>query len=174
MTVKPIVLPPAEIHVHSDRRLAFQVLTAFGSGDSETGIPRPKVLEDRGDRKLVAFHTPIKLLGRSIVFPTNEWVTLNEPEQIDFRLVPGTGPITGGLKLLEDRFTLEDRKGCTLLRYESTFGIRWSWPGWILGKLLFAPVLRSFMQEHLDEVKITIEDRAKRSRVFPQVESCSG
>ena len=172
MTVKPIRLEPAEIHIHADRRLAFQVLTAFSAGRSESGVPGPKVLEDEGERKLVAFHTPVKVLRWRTVFPTNEWVTLYEPGQIDFNLVPGKGPITGGLKLLKDRFTLEDREGCTLMRYDSTFGIRWSWPGWILGKLLFAPVLRSLMRHHLDEVKVTIEERAKRSRVYPQVESC--
>lgn len=171
MTPKPITLRPAEVHIHADRRLAFQVVTAFGAASSD-GSPGPKVLEDHGDRKLVAFSTPVKLLGFSKPFPTTEWVTLNEPEQIDFELVPGKGPIVGGLKLLIDRFTFEDRSGCTLLRYESRFAIRWSWPGWLLGKLLFAPVIGSHMRHHLDELKLTIEERAKRSRAFPQVESC--
>ncbi len=172
MTIKPIALPPAEIHIHADRRLAFQVVTAFGAAASGGGVPGPKILQDEGDRKLVAFSTPVKLLGMNRVFPTTEWVTLNEPEQIDFDLVPGKGPIAGGLKLLKDRFTFEDREGCTLMRYESTFAIRWSWPGWILGKLLFAPIIGSHMRHHLDELKVMIEERASRSRAFPQVASC--
>ncbi len=172
MTIKPIDLPPAEIHIHADRRLAFQVVTAFGAAMSDEGVPGPKVLRDEGNRKLVAFSTPIKLFGMRKVFPTNEWVTLREPEEVQFDLVPGNGPIVGGLKLLADRFTFEDREGCTLLRYDSRFAIRWSWPGWILGKLLFAPILRSLMRNHLDELKVLIEERASRSRAFPQVESC--
>lgn len=172
MTIKPITLPTAEIHIHADRRLAFQVVTAFGAAMSEGGTPGPKVLQDEGDRKLVAFSTPVKVMGIGKVFPTNEWVTMNEPEQINFDLVPGSGPIVGGLKLLADRFTFEDREGCTLMRYDSKFAIRWSWPGWILGKLLFAPVIKSHMHHHLDTLKEMIEERAKRSRAFPQVASC--
>lgn len=172
MTIKPIFLPQAQIHIHADRRLVFQVVTAFGAGMAESGMPVPKVLQDEGDRKLVAFSTPLKMPGYTKIFPTNEWVTMKEPEQIDFNLVPGNGPIVGGLKLLADRFTFEDREGCTLMRYDSKFAIRWSWPGWILGKLLFAPVIRSHMHHHLDELKVMIEERAKRSRVFPQVASC--
>ncbi len=172
MTIKPIELQPAEVHIHADRRLAFQVVTAFGAAMSENGAPPPQVLQDEGDRKLVAFSTPVMLLGMSKTFPTTEWLTMREPEQIDFSLVPGNGPITGGLKMLEDRFTFEDRSGCTLMRYESTFAIRWSWPGWLLGKLLFAPAIKSHMRHHLDDVKMMIEERAKRSRVYPQLESC--
>lgn len=172
MTVKPIALPTAEIHIHADRRLVFQVVTAFGAATSESGAPGPKLLQDDGDRKLVQFSTPVKLLGMQKAFPTNEWVTMKEPERIDFNLVPGDGPITGGLKLLSDRFTFEDQSGCTLMRYDSTFGIRWSWPGWVLGKLLFAPILKSHMRHHLDGLKVMVEERAKRSRVFPQVASC--
>jgi hypothetical protein len=173
MSVKPIVVEPAQIHIHADRRLAFQVLTAFDVvTPGEQAAPAPRILQDEGDRKLVAFSTPIKMLGMTKVFPTTEWVSMQEPEQIDFSMVPGKGVIVGGLKLLQDRFTLEDRSGCTLLRYDSTFGIRWSWPGWILGKLLFERVMRSTMNHHLKEVKVMIEERAKRSRMFPQVENC--
>ena len=124
MTVRPIEMDSARIHIHADRRLAFQVLTAFGakSGDDSGN----EVIEDHGDRKFVRFKTPVKFAGRTWIFETTEWVTLSEPERIDFELVPGKGPITVGLKLLRDRFTLEDRDGCTEMTYDSTFGIRWS------------------------------------------------
>lgn len=172
MTIKPITLPTAEIHIHADRRLVFQVVTAFNADVSSGGVPGPEVVEDAGDRKLVRFSTPVKFLGMTKIFPTTEWVTMKEPEQIDFNLVPGNGPIVGGLRSLADRFTFEDREGCTLMRYDSTFAIRWSWPGWVLGKLLFAPILESHMKQHLQELKVTVEKRAKRSRVFPQVAKC--
>lgn len=172
MTIKPITVEPAEIHIHADRRLVFQVVTAFGAAMSEGRAPGPQVLQDEGDRKLVAFSTPVKVLGMVKIFPTNEWVKMTEPEQVQFDLVPGQGPITGGLKLLSDRFTFEDREGCTLMRYHSKFAIRWSWPGWILGKLLFAPLIKSHMRHHLAELKEMAEERAGRSRAFPQVSSC--
>ena len=172
MTVKPITIKPEEVHIHADRRLAFEVLTSFGTAMSSEDGGGAKVLRDEGDRMLVQFNTPVKLLGRKKIWPTEEWVTLTEPEQIDFELVPGEGPLVGGLKLLMDRFTLRDASGCTVLRYESTFGIRWSWPGWLLGKLVIAPLISSHMRHHLDGVKDTIEARAARSRVYPRVDSC--
>ena len=172
MTAKPITVKPAEIHIHADRRLAFQFLSAFGAAmPADMGKP-PEVLQDEGDRKLIAFSTPLKMLGMSMVIPTKEWVTLRDPEQIDFSLVPGKGIVTGGLRVLDDRFTLEDRGGCTLMRYDSTFAIRWSWPGWVSGKLLFGRIIRMHMHHHLEQVKVMIEERAQRSRVFPQVANC--
>lgn len=53
----PIRLEPVECHIHADRRLAFQVLTAFGAKQEDGGASR--VLADEGHRKLVEFVTPI-------------------------------------------------------------------------------------------------------------------
>ncbi len=166
MAVIPIRIEPEEIHIRADRRLAFQVVTAFGAEQGEHGASA-KVLETEGDRMLVEFNTQVKLLfGMTRVFRTVEWVTLDEPERIDFSLVPGKGPVTGGLKLLEDRFILEDDAGCTDLRYESSFGIRWSIWGWVIGKLWVERYLKRHMREHLATLKETIEARAKRSRLY--------
>ena len=52
-----IRLEPVECHIHADRRLAFQVLTAFGAKQEDGGASR--VLADEGHRKLVEFVTPI-------------------------------------------------------------------------------------------------------------------
>lgn len=170
MTVKPITMEQERIHIHADRRLAFQVLTAFGAQAGEG--PRNEVIEDNGNRKFIRFRTAVRFAGKSWIMETTEWVTLTEPERIDFELVPGQGPIRGGLKLLRDRFAFEDRDGCTELAYDSTFGIRWSWGGWLLGRLVFKRTMRSLMRRHLQEVKQTIEDRASKSRVFPQNKTC--
>ena len=50
--ILPIRLKPVELHIHADRRLAFQVLTAFGARQEDGGSST--VLKDEGDRKLVA------------------------------------------------------------------------------------------------------------------------
>ncbi len=55
--VIPIRLKPADLHIHADRRLAFQVLTAFGA--RQEGGSSSRVLKDHGDRKLVEFHSVI-------------------------------------------------------------------------------------------------------------------
>ncbi len=154
-SIIPIRLRPVEVHVHADRRLAFQVLTAFGAKQEDGGSSR--VLRDDGDRKLVEFHTPI---GKK-TYRTVEWVTLREPEEIRF------DGVEGPLALLRDRFVLADAGGCTLFRYESTIGIKGSLAGWLIGRLRVRPRLVRFMRAHGLELKETIEARAKRSHLYP-------
>jgi len=132
--------------------------------------PSNRVLEDEGTRKFVEFTTPISLgFGMHRNWVTTEWVDLHEPESIDFNLVPGNGPITGGLKLLNDRFELRDQGSCTEFTYHSKFGIRWSVFGWALGKIFLRKLMHKFMREHLIELKVMIEARAELSRVHPQI-----
>ena len=169
MGVIPIQIPSQTIHVDADRRLAFQVLTAFGVSTGSSG-PSNRVLEDHGSRKFVEFTTRISLgFGIHRDWVTTEWVELHEPDAIEFNLVPGTGPITGGLKLLSDRFELSARGNCTQFTYHSTFGLRWSVFGWVLGKIYIQKFLQKHMREHLSRMKNLIEARAEKSRVYPQV-----
>ena len=161
MTVIPVYIPHMSVHIHADRRLAFQVLTAFGASTGDGSSSR--VLDQDADRLLVEFHTPGRdLLGRRRTYRTVEWVTPREPDAIEFEGVEG--PLT----MLRDRFDLADEGGCTRLDYRSEFGLA----GWIFGWLFSALVVRRMlartMREHLDEMKETIEARARRSRVFPQ------
>ena len=108
-----IRLPPVEVHMHADRRLAFQVITAFGAAAEKDG-PFSRMLSREDNRLLVEFNTPVRgLLGGRKVYRTVERVTLHEPEMIDFE------GVTGPLSLLHDRFTLEQEEGCTRFRYES-------------------------------------------------------
>jgi hypothetical protein len=159
-TIIPIRLTPVELHIHADRRLAFQVLTAFGARQEDGGWSI--VLNDEGDRKLVEFHSVIPTPGRSeAIYRTVEQVTLREPDEIRFEGVEGP------LDLLSDRFLLEDVAGCTLFRYESTFGLRGGLAGWLRGQLVVRRVLHRFMRRHSLKLKKTIEDRAKRSRLYP-------
>ena len=162
MSLIPVHLPPIELHIHADRRLAFQVITAFGAGSKESD-ESSKVLEQDGNRALVEFHSPVKgLFGRTKVYKTVEWVTPREPDQIDFEHVKGP------LKMMHDRFVLKEVEGgCSTLQYESEFAVRWWWPGWIIGVLYVRPTLSKMMRKHLAGVKKTIEERARRSHVFP-------
>ena len=159
----PITVEPQEVHVHADQRLAFQVLTAFGGRADESGAST-KVLAEEEGRRLVEFHTPDRgLFGRRKVYRTVEWVTSQEPERIDFEGVEGPLP-----RLCDSIFTLGVLGNCTMLRYESTFGVRGWWLGWVVGMLYVRPTMRRFIRRHLVELKETIEARAKRSKVYPQ------
>lgn len=156
----PIRLATVELHMHVDRRLAFEVLTAFGARQDDGGSST--VLKDEGHRKLVEFRSVIPTPGNpQKIYRTVEWVTLHEPDEIRFEGVEGP------LALLRDQFLLQDVDGCTLFRYESTIGLRGGLVGWVRGQLLVCPILRRFMREHSRKLKATIEARAKKSRMYP-------
>ena len=162
--ILPIRLRPVELHIHADRRLAFQVLTAFGAQQDDGGSSA--VLKAEGDRRLVEFHSVIPTFGRAQkrgrkIYRTVEWVTLLEPEEIRFEGVEGP------LDLLQDRFVLRDLDGCTLFRYESTIGIKGGIAGWFKGRLLVRPTLSRFMRNHSLKLKQTIEASARESRLYP-------
>ena len=40
--------------------------------------------------------------------------------------------------------------------------------GWLIGMLYVKPKLKRFIREHMEEMKVTIEARAARSKKFPQ------
>jgi len=161
----PIRLPPEDIQIHADRRLAFEVITAFGA-NSQSSHGSSTVLERQGDRLLVEFHTLVRgPLGRRKVYRTVERVALHPPEAVEFEGVEGP------LRRLRDRLVFAEESGCTRLRYESEIGLGWGPIGWLLGRLLVQPIMQRFMREHLVEMKETIEARAKRSRVYPECSS---
>ncbi len=118
---------------------------------------------------LVEFRSRVNIGPLSTTWKTTEWVSPNRPESISFELVPDSGIIRGGLRQLTDKFEFEKQGNCTLLTYRSRFGIRWSVGGWLLGKALIGPIIKKHMLEHLAAVKETIERRASRSRLYPQV-----
>lgn len=171
--MKPLELEPRSIHIRADRRLVFEVLTAYGQSGLDGYSTR--VLEDHGDRKLVEFHTPLKIRNSTHVARTCEWVQLTEPERIDFSLAEGYEERSiFALNMLEDAFVLEARGGCTEMTYESCLAVKAPLIGWLLGRFVIGPVMSRHMSEHLWEVKVLCEARAERSRIWPQVECGCG
>ena len=167
--MKPITLEPRSIHIQADRRLVYQVLTAYGQSGLDGYSTR--VMEDRGDLKLVEFHTPLKVHNSTHVVRSVEWVRLTPPDRIDFWLAEGyEEKSVFALSLLEDAFVLDARGGCTEMTYESRLAVKAPVIGWLLARLIIGPVMRRHMVEHLEEVKELCEARAVRSRVFPQGE----
>ena len=158
----PIRLPTVEAEIHADRWLAFQVITAFGTS-SPGSDASSRVLSNDNGRPLVEFRVPMPgLFGGRKIYCTVECVTLDEPETIEFEGVKGPLP------LLRDRFTLKERGACTRFRYESTFGVRGWVAGWLIGVLMVRPMMKRFMLKHVQEMKETVEARARRSEVYPQ------
>lgn len=158
----PIRLAPVGIHIRADRRLAFQVLTAFGASAQGHGASSRVLAREEG-RLLVEFHTPIRsLFGRRSIYRTVEWVTPHEPTLVEFEAVEGP------LAMMRDRLRLEEENGCTRLWYESEFGVRGWVAGWLIGMFYVRPLMMRFIREHLKEIRETIEARARKSRIYPQ------
>lgn len=158
----PISIGPIQVHIHADRRLAFQVLTAFGAATQADGASS-RVLSQENGRLLVEFHTRVHtLFGWRKDYRTVEYVTLHEPELVEFDTVEGP------FAMMYERFTLQDDGGCTLLRYDGRFGLPGWLGGWILGVVYVRPLLNRFMRRHIMDMKEAMESRARRSRAFPQ------
>jgi len=170
MGVVAIELRDEAAHICADRRLAFQVLTAFGAKTADGSSS--EVLRDDGDVKLVRFITPLKLLIRERRLVTEETVTLNAPREIGFELERAFGLLTP-MKLLRERFVLDEVGGCCRLTYKSRFGLCFGRVGWLVGMALVRFIMQSFMKSHLAELKETIEAKAKRSRVYPAPAACA-
>ena len=151
----PVRMRPVETHIHADRRLAFQVLTAFGARQADGGSSR--VVKAENGRVLVEFH---QVVGKRLV-NTVEWVITKPPEEVRFLGVQGP------LKLLEDRFLLADLQGCTQFSYESTIGVAGSIAGWLVARLYVKRIMERFMAEHAEKLKQAVEERARHSMVFP-------
>lgn len=169
MAVIPIDVQPEEILIQADRCLSFEVVAAFRSPDVNP-VPTIRVLEHRspGHQLVAEFSTPVSLpFDMSRTLKTVELVTFLEPGRIEFELVEPSGI----LRLLEDRFILDDIDGWTRFRYESRFGIGGWIFGWILGKLVFEAMFKQHMRTHLEDLRETIEARARRSRRYPQPKS---
>ena len=157
----PITIPPLRVHLHADRRLMYQVVTAFGGPSFEEGASS-KVLDRDGDRLLVQFDTPARdFLGRRNIYRTVEWVSAREPDLIEFHGVDGP------LAMLHDRFVLAEAVNCTNLIYESEFGVRGGIFGWLFGRTVVIRLMRRMMREHMAELKRSVENRSERSRVYP-------
>lgn len=156
----PVHMPPVRVHIRADCRLAFEVVTALGAGQSEHS---PRVLRSEPDgRLLVEFHAAAPTIGGgSKRYRTVERVTFIPPERVEFEGVEGPLP------LLRDRFTFDEADGCTDFTYYSTFALKGWLAGWLLGQLYVRPLLRRLMRQHVEELKRTIEARAERSHVYP-------
>jgi hypothetical protein len=160
-----IDIEPEVVMIRADRRLSFEVVSAFRSRRSNP-IRSIRVLEreDDNNRVLAEFSSPVHLpFGKTLTLKTVESVTFFEPEGIEFVLPEPNWTFS----VLEDRFTLEDVDGWTRFRYESRFGVPGWILGWVIGKLVIQRMIKQHMREHLAELRETIEARAKRSRQYP-------
>ncbi|TVR68878.1 MAG: SRPBCC family protein [Sphaerobacteraceae bacterium] len=168
MPVISIAVPSESVLIRADRRLSFELLSAFRSLRSNP-VRSIRVLErdDDNNRVLAEFSSPVHLpFGKTLTLRTIESVKFFEPERIEFVLPKPSWTFA----VLEDRFTLEDVEGWTRLRYESRFALPGWIFGWVVGKLVVQRMVKQHMREHLAELREKIETRAKRSRVyrFPQ------
>ena len=153
--VMALRLTPAEVYVDASQAAVFARLTAFRENRLPNAWPRVLEADESGSSLLVEFRTPVTgLLGRRKVHRTVERVTIDEPNEVRFQGVEGP------LDLLSDRISVEAFEGGTLVRYESTVGLRGSVFGWLLCLLYVRPVLGRFIKQHLMQLKRSVESDA--------------
>ena len=150
MSLIPIRLSPIEVQINAPRNLVFRTLTDFGSTNARSEASS-RVLSREGSRLLVEFKTRIPVLfGRRKVYRTVEWVTLHEPERVDFE------EMEGPLAMRRERLILVEEES-THFRYEAELGVRGWVLGWFLGGLFIRPKLKRAVREHLEEIHKTTE-----------------
>ncbi|HEU0073768.1 MAG TPA: SRPBCC family protein [Dehalococcoidia bacterium] len=151
----PLQLKTAEVYLHAGRDEVFARLTGFRENRLPNAWPRVLEADESGSSLLVEFRTPVTgLLGRRKLHRTVERVTIDEAAEVRFEGVEGP------LDLLHDRFSTEPFEGGTLVRYESTIGLRGSVFGWLLCLLYVRPVMQRFMVQHLTQLKQAVEAAA--------------
>ncbi len=152
--IVPIRMEPAEVQIDAPRPLVYARLTLFTAEGATEG---PTVLRREASGALIVeFRSTVRgLLGGEKTHRTVERVTLSEPEELRFL------GLEGPLALLRDRISLIEAGSGTLVRYESTFGLKGSILGWLLGIAYVKRVLARFMRAHLSKLKDSIE-RGKR------------
>ena len=151
--IVPIRMEPAEVQIDAPQPLVYARLTSFtaeGATEGSTVLGR-----EASGVFVVEFRTTVRgLLGGEKTHRTVERVTLSEPEELRFL------GLEGPLALLQDRISLVEESSGTRLRYESTFGLKGSVLGWLLGVAHVKRVLARFMRAHLSQLKDSIEGGA--------------
>ncbi len=157
--MKPITLPSQSTRVRADRQLVFDTITNYENMELE-GYSS-KILEDHGDRKLVEFHTPLKIRNNAHVVRSVEWVQLKEPERVDFSIAPGhQDKSIFELNLLDNSLILQESDGCTDITFESRFAIKTPIIGGIVARMLMVNPMRQQMSDHLEDIKTHCEAKA--------------
>ncbi len=147
--VIPVTLKSVEIEINRPREAVFRFVTPFRHEQSKS----PRLLSREQDGSLlVEFNSSVKgLLGREKTHRTVERVNLTEPSDVYF------SGVEGPLDLLSDHFSFTQTENGTLMRYESTIGLKGSLLGWLICQTYVRAVMGRFMQNHVDVLKQQIE-----------------
>lgn len=154
----PIKLNPHRVLIKAPRDLVFQKMSHFGRGRMKGDNNESARVICRDGDKLVA-----EFVTKSWIFryKTIEEVSIEAPNRITFT------HLVGPLHYAWEEFVFNDIDGDTELVHNGEF--IWSkFPlfGWLGGRLYTKRAFESVIGKHLEQVKITCEERGARSHVF--------
>lgn len=159
-----LTINPVSVEIDAPVGLVYQMLAALGQGPMRRG-ERVEVRSRAAGHVVADFWTRVPLpLGRATLVHTRESVELHPPDRVDYH------HLGGALRGLAESITAEPiarHPWHTRLVYRAELqGVGLG--RCLLLRLVGQPVLRRAMQEHLADLKVRAEARARRSRVFAE------
>ena len=157
-----LMIEPVIVEIEAPVGLVYQMLSTLGQGATRHG-ERVEVRSRDAGHVVADFWTRVPLpLGRATLVHTRESVELRPPARVDYR------HLEGALRGLAECITAEPIAGQprhTRLAYKAELpevGLG----RWLLVRLVGQPILQRAIREHLADLKVRAEARARRSRVF--------
>lgn len=159
---------PIAADVDAPAALIYQMLAAIGQGAQGQG-EGAQILEREGNNLVCDFWTTVPLpLGQSRRVRTRETVRLRPPDRIDYEHLDG--PVRG----LRESIKVESLgPGRSRLIYRGTYPSSGRLAGFAFRAISRAAIERT-MGDHFNDLRLRAEDRAKRSRLFWEVEAEAG
>lgn len=160
--VEHLEVGPIVADIDAPAPLIYQMLAAIGQG-----VRRPdegaEVLERAGNDLVCDFWTTVALpLGRSRRVRTRESVRLLPPNRIEYEHLDG--PVRGLTEFIEVE-SIGPRQ--SRLVYRGRYA-----PSGLVAEFAFRALSRAAIErtmvEHFDDLRTRAEDRARRSRLFPE------
>lgn len=153
-------LGPLVVSYDAPCELVFEQLSAPYLGATPKDLRDKLEVVDRGaDLVVAAHHTDLGWYTATTV----ESVGFDPPERITFRHL--RGPVPHAVEEFRLRPIDGDR---TELTYQGELGLDWWFAGWLAARYWVRPVWERQVASHLEGVKPTVEERARRRRAREQ------
>ena len=155
---KPLLLKTHKVLIKAPREMVYQKMTSFGRGRLQgEASESSRVLSRDGDTLIVEFKTR----AGPFTYTTLEQVALEPPHRISFE------HLKGPLHYAREEFVLNDVDGDTELVHRGEFiWRRLPLVGWLGGILYTRPTFERTLRKHMEQIRITCNERAARSHVF--------
>ena len=154
----PIKLKTHRVVINAPCEMVFQKMSSFGRGRLQGESSQSSRIICREDNHLVA---EFKTRAGPFTYTSIEEVHLEPPERITFE------HLKGPLRYAKEEFVFRDVDGATELEHRGEF--IWHWFPlfvWLGGRLYTKPMFERAIRQHMEQIRVSCEERASRSHVF--------